>query len=168
MRYQAATGAAVLAGFTMLQSCPAPVWQLVPAIAGIVAGALEITVSEIGKRDVDGEEFNVETVVATDIKPDTLNARAKYCMPVPKGVPENVISNCCNSLRNAHIKITGKNPKSGIKITGIPYPCISAAPWFDGVGAVPFACGSDCLQYADLTNAEYNQVRKAFLDKAKK
>ncbi|KAI0849139.1 hypothetical protein F5Y00DRAFT_261955 [Daldinia vernicosa] len=93
MRYQAAAAAAIVAGFTFFQSCPAPVW-------------------------------------------------------------------------GAHIKVTGDNPKFGIKITGIPYSCISAAPWFDGVGTVPFACGDDCLQYTDLTNDEYTQVRQAFLNKA--
>ncbi|KAK6954626.1 hypothetical protein Daesc_004593 [Daldinia eschscholtzii] len=166
MRYQAAAATAVLAGFSFLQSCPAPVWHLVPAIAGIVVQVLEIIVKEIDKRDVVGEDdFAIEAKIQLN---NELYNRGKYCMDVPKGVPENVIENCCNALRGAHIKVTGENPKSGIKITGIPYPCISAAPWFDGVGSVPFACGDDCLQYADLTNDEYTQVRKAFLNKAHK
>jgi hypothetical protein len=54
----------------------------------------------------------------------------------------------------------------GIKIQGVPYPCISAAPWIDGVGAVPFACGDDCLQYANLSKDEYNHLRTAFRAKA--
>ncbi|KAI0376143.1 hypothetical protein F5Y04DRAFT_267155 [Hypomontagnella monticulosa] len=165
MRYQAAAATAVVAGFTFLQSCPAPIWQLVPAIAGIIVQALEIVVSEVSnKRDFDMTDgFEIEATVAEN----SLEARGKYCMAVPKGVPENVIENCCNALRGARIKVTGKNPQSGIKITGIPYPCISAAPWFDGVGTVPFACGDDCLQYANLSKDEYRQVRQAFLNKAK-
>ncbi|KAF3056408.1 hypothetical protein GL218_06478 [Daldinia childiae] len=166
MRYQAAAATAFVAGFTFFQSCPAPVWHLVPAIAGIVVQVLEIIVKEIDKRDITGEDgFEIEAKVQLN---NELYNRGKYCMDVPNGVPENVIENCCNSLRGAHIKVTGDNPKSGIKITGIPYPCISAAPWFDGVGTVPFACGDDCLQYADLTNDEYTQVRNAFLSKAHK
>ncbi|KAI6084731.1 hypothetical protein F4821DRAFT_166282 [Hypoxylon rubiginosum] len=166
MRYQAATATAIVAGFTFMQSCPAPVWQLVPAIAGIIVQALEITVNAIdNNRDfADEHGFELEGTINTPV----LDARAQYCMPVPSGVPENVIENCCNALKGARIKVTGQNPQSGIKITGIPYPCISAAPWFDGVGAVPFACGDDCLQYAGLTNDEYTQVRQAFLNKAKK
>ncbi|KAI1772979.1 hypothetical protein F4818DRAFT_443865 [Hypoxylon cercidicola] len=165
MRFQAATAAAVVASFTFLQSCPAPVWQLIPAIAGIIVQALEITVNEIKNNKEFGDEFELEGTVSAG---GALDSRAKYCMAVPNGVPENVIENCCNALRGARIKVTGQNPRDGIKITGIPYPCISAAPWFDGVGAVPFACGDDCLQYAGLTNDEYTQIRKAFLTKAKK
>jgi hypothetical protein len=112
MRYQTAAGAAIALGFTFLQSCPAPVWAVVPAIAGIIAQSLEIVVDSIGKRSIDGDEFDfsVEAIIHPEV---LLERRGGYCMPVPKGVPENVIGNCCKALRSARIKITGKNPQSG-------------------------------------------------------
>ncbi|KAI1469840.1 uncharacterized protein F4812DRAFT_457243 [Daldinia caldariorum] len=132
--------------------------------AALLQYVLEIIVEEIDKRDVigDGEDnFAVEAKVQFN---NELYNRGKYCMDVSKGVPENVVEKCCNALRGAHIKVTGKTPKSGLEGEGE----VSAAPWFDGVGSVPFACGDDCLQYADLTHDEYTQMRKAFLNKAYK
>lgn len=49
-----------------------------------------------------------------------------------------------------------------IRVTGIPYACISAAPWFDGTGVVPYACGDDCLEWAGLSGADFDAVARAF------
>ncbi|KAH7130083.1 hypothetical protein B0J11DRAFT_503889 [Dendryphion nanum] len=169
MRYQAAAGAAMIAGMALLQSCPAPVWAIVPAIAGIIAQTLEIVVDHLDKREdgttttTYGDEFYAEAIYHSERA--VLEGRAKYCMPVPKGIGEHLIRDCCNSLKSARIKITGKNPKSGIKIEGIPANCIPVVPWIDGAGAVPYACGSNCIQYSNLSKDEYNHLRTSFLKK---
>ncbi|KAI2629230.1 hypothetical protein GGS26DRAFT_591900 [Hypomontagnella submonticulosa] len=137
--------------------------QLVPAIAGIIVQALKIVVSEVSNKRDFPDAFEIQATITEN----SLEARGKYCMAVSNGVPQNVIENYCNALRGARIKVTGQNPKSGIKITGIPYHCISAVPWFDGVGSVPFACGDHCLQYASLSKDGYSQVRPAFPNTAK-
>lgn len=52
-------------------------------------------------------------------------------------------------------------------MTGIPFPCISAAPLIDGVGTVPFACGDDCLQWINMSQNEFDTLKKSFLANAK-
>ncbi|PVI01090.1 hypothetical protein DM02DRAFT_367364 [Periconia macrospinosa] len=158
MRYQLASMAAVLVGFTMMQTCPAPVGAVIGFIASIVGSVGKVIVNELSKRDFDDGGFEYEFTLGT-MEPDSasLDKRAT-CMPTPNGVPENVIQNCCNSLRGARIVVTGSGPGS-VQAKGVPFPCISAAPWIDGVGAVPFACGDTCLQWNGLSQSEYNRLK---------
>jgi hypothetical protein len=65
MRYSAAVSAALIMGFTYMQSCPAPVWAMIPSIASIVASIGKTIVSVVGKRDLGGDAFEVEAVLNT-------------------------------------------------------------------------------------------------------
>ncbi|KAI0182116.1 hypothetical protein GGR52DRAFT_568317 [Hypoxylon sp. FL1284] len=162
MQHKAVTAAGVMAAYSLMQSCPAPVAAFIPLIgevAGTVAGA---AVHWFGrKRDFSsGKDFTFEAELAVP-GASGLHARAS-CMTTPSGVPENVIQDCCDALNGAQITVNGYEGDKKITITGIPYPCISAAPWFDGTGTVPYACGDDCLEYAGLSGDEFNQLRAKF------
>lgn len=96
--------AGLMAAYSLLEMCPAPVAVFIPLIAemaGAVAG-VAVHISG-GKRDVNGFSFEADI---TTKRGNSLDARAS-CMPTPKGVPENVIQNCCDSLHGAHITVKG-------------------------------------------------------------
>ncbi|KAI1778777.1 hypothetical protein F4818DRAFT_437584 [Hypoxylon cercidicola] len=151
--------AGLMAAYSLIEMCPAPVFVFIPLIAEMAGAVTGVAVSiSGGKRSADAFSFDADVLTKRD---GSLEARAS-CMPTPKGVPENVIQNCCDSLHGAHITVKGSKSSKKITITGIPYPCISAAPWFDGTGTVPYACGDDCLEWAGLSDDEFNKLRAKF------
>lgn len=104
MQYKTATAAGILAAYSLLQSCPAPVVALIPIIAEIAGAIAGAGVYWFGrKRDFGSEGFTFEAEFVTDSQ---LEGRAS-CMPTPNGVPENVIQNCCNALNGAYITVKG-------------------------------------------------------------
>lgn len=190
MRFQAGLSIALLstAGFAPVAECTVDTALKVIQTAGELAGAganiKKIWDTKTQARRTDGVDvaFAVELEDA-DQDEGSLVPRAKSCgITVPAGVPSNVIENCCNSLAGKTLYFSGwKKSKSKsmeqtasevshadalclteIRVEGIPYPCISAAPWFDNTDVVPYACGDTCLEWAGVSYADFDAVTRAF------
>ncbi len=73
-------------------------------------------------------------------------------------------------MKKADMRDKNNKAYPDVRVQGIPYACISAAPWLDGVsqsqgGTPPFACGNDCLQWTNLNKAQYDRVKQIFKNK---
>ncbi|KAI0379540.1 hypothetical protein F5Y04DRAFT_282961 [Hypomontagnella monticulosa] len=110
------------------------------------------------KRDLPEGDFHVEL----GLREESGNSeRAARCLNVPADIPTNVVDNCCASLNGATITVSGTKSSQKIRIDGLPYPCISLAPWFDQVGNVPYACGDACLEWAGLSSSSFDALANA-------
>ncbi|KAI4863469.1 hypothetical protein F4820DRAFT_372598 [Hypoxylon rubiginosum] len=84
--------------------------------------------------------------------------RAQRCLNVPADIPTYLVDNCCKALSGATITASGSKSSQKIRIDGLPYDCISLAPWFDNVGNVPYACGDACLEWAGLSSSSFDTL----------
>lgn len=95
MRFQAAAAAAIIAGFSSMQSCPAPIAAFIPLIVSVgsdgIAGIIEI----FGKRDLGDGGFELEGMVNTT----KLEARAT-CVSSPARVKDIQIALYCGNEEN--------------------------------------------------------------------
>ena len=105
MHAKALVGAATLAGFSMIQMSPAPVWAIVPAIAGVVAKSLQVVLDEISQRDLPDGGFEIKGRVPS-AKFDRRQQQSCFG-PVQDGVPWNVVENCCGQMAGADVTVTG-------------------------------------------------------------
>jgi hypothetical protein len=105
MHAKAIVGAAALAGFSMIQMSPAPVWAVVPAIAGVVAKTLQVVLDEISERDLPDGGFEIKGRIPS-AKFDRRQQQSCFG-PVKDGVPSNVVENCCGQMPGADITVTG-------------------------------------------------------------
>ncbi|KAI6784823.1 uncharacterized protein J7T54_007916 [Emericellopsis cladophorae] len=138
-----------------------PVWAAVPIIAGVVAKGLQVGLDAWESRDLGDKGFEIVARVAEFNVED----RQSSCFSnVKEGVPQHIVDSCCNGLSGAWVTVSG-SPSNGVSIAGLPYDCIPLAPWIDGTGSVPYACGDDCIKYDGLTQDEYNALKNAFESK---
>ncbi|XXH02752.1 hypothetical protein Hte_009137 [Hypoxylon texense] len=112
----------------------------------------------------DGDSFRVELGLDDDIPQveergsSSNGERAARCLNVPDDIPTYLVDNCCKALSGATITASGSKSSQKIRIDGLPYDCISLAPWFDNVGNVPYACGDYCLEWAGLSSSSFDAL----------
>ncbi|OQD79782.1 hypothetical protein PENANT_c044G06847 [Penicillium antarcticum] len=99
-----------------------------------------------GKRDLEGRDTFVTA---------------------PAGVPQYNFDMCAESLSNSAVTVTVTGPvqNNGIQIDGLPSTCMVLSNVFDGNaagGPVPTPCGSACLLYDNLDQAQYGQMQAIF------
>ncbi|KAI1370889.1 hypothetical protein F4677DRAFT_450960 [Hypoxylon crocopeplum] len=117
------------------------------------------------KRDVSDDGFAVELGLRDAAQVEGGNSkRATRCLNVPADVPTNVVDNCCAALNGVTITVSGSKATQKFRVDGLPYPCISLAPWFDQVGNVPYACGDACLEWGGLSGSSFDALANAMLN----
>ncbi|KAJ5492832.1 hypothetical protein N7539_001578 [Penicillium diatomitis] len=99
-----------------------------------------------GKRDIEGRATFVDA---------------------PAGVPQYNFDMCAESLADpsVHVTVTGPVQNNGVQIDGLPSTCMVLSNVFDGNaagGPRPTPCGSACLLYNNLNQAEYSQMQAIF------
>lgn len=103
MYAKAALGAAALAGFSLIQQAPAPVWTLIPGIASIVVNGIS---AHMDRRDLGDGSFEVKARI--DQVPDLETRQGQSCFgPVREGVPQHIVDSCCGGLAGSHVTVTG-------------------------------------------------------------
>ncbi|KAL0933673.1 uncharacterized protein CTRU02_210472 [Colletotrichum truncatum] len=164
MRFQTGVNLAILSALSVVPvaECTVDTALKIVSSVGEVAAAAH-AIKQIWAREVTAEGDFALTAELETVTPEiSLEGRAKPCISVPAGVPSNVVENCCAALSGKYLYISGWKSTKKIRVTGIPYACISAAPWFDGTGVVPYACGDSCLEWAGLSSADFTAVANAF------
>jgi len=72
MRYQAAAGAALITGFSLMQSCPAPIFAFIPLLLNGLSDGVTGIIEIFGKRDLGEGGWEVEV----SLNHEALEARA--------------------------------------------------------------------------------------------
>ncbi|KAK2767954.1 hypothetical protein CKAH01_04522 [Colletotrichum kahawae] len=83
--------------------------------------------------------------------------------PAPPGVPQYNWDDCFNQARQANIWIIGPVGDHGIRATGVPPVCMNLATLLGGAvngTGMPIPCGSDCMDWVNMTPDYYEGVRK--------
>lgn len=102
MYAKAALGAAVLTGFGLIQQAPAPVWTLIPGIAGIIVNGIS---AHLDRRDLGNGAFEVKARI-DDVPLETRQGQSCFG-PVREGVPPHIVDSCCGGLAGSHVTVTG-------------------------------------------------------------
>ncbi|KAI2602716.1 hypothetical protein GGR54DRAFT_644714 [Hypoxylon sp. NC1633] len=156
-----ASAALLICSFAAIGQCADFEFVAVASAAGFAALGFKFVnkIKYLNKRDLADGDFHVE--IGLRDAPAAHGARATQCLNVPAGVPSNAVDNCCAALKGATITASGSKATQKIRIDGLPYPCISLAPWFDQVGNVPYACGDACLEWAGLSSSSFDTLANA-------
>ncbi len=85
----------------------------------------------------------------------------------PEGVNEHDWNNCYDSLAGVTLNINGPvGNGDSIEVTGLTIQCMPLIAFFLGNPAdndiIPITCGDTCVQYANLSEDDYNWVKEVF------
>ncbi|CAG7946117.1 unnamed protein product [Penicillium nalgiovense] len=129
----------------------------------LIGDAIAMTVAQVGSA---AASFGGAIAAGHFAGKRDLEGRDTF-VTAPAGVPQYNFDMCAESLSNPAVTVTVTGPvqNNGIQIDGLPSNCMVLSNVFDGNaagGPVPTPCGSACLLYNNLNQAQYGQMQAIF------
>ncbi|KAF7556213.1 hypothetical protein G7Z17_g1642 [Cylindrodendrum hubeiense] len=148
----------VIAAYLLAQQCQCPPL----AIPLITSAALQVAAA-VGSA---GASF-AGAIVGAHFSKKSIIIDRRQAFVAPAGVPQQEFDRCYNDLAQESVAITVNGPVSnnGIQVDGLPASCMNLATVLDGDavgGPVPIPCGSACILYDNMSEADYSTMQTTF------
>ncbi|KAF9879652.1 hypothetical protein CkaCkLH20_03195 [Colletotrichum karsti] len=154
-----------------LHGVPAPpivVGAIIPLVVtggsyGIVAASIA---DEAKRKDTKDREFEKPAIVRPARMVRKVAAKMERTPDgpglAPPGVPQFNWDSCFHEARQSQIVVEGPVGNHGIRAIGLPPVCMNLAVVLGGDvngTATPIPCGSDCMDWVNMTPGNHDGVR---------
>ncbi|KAF1998684.1 hypothetical protein P154DRAFT_577791 [Amniculicola lignicola CBS 123094] len=146
--------AVALASVSSINPCPAP-----PAIFGLAMEFLAVGSGCVIEYVCKKKNLKCDGDAKRDVELDTpvYSRMMARQLNLPPGVPQYNVDMCKQSLAGLNIGVSEEDDNT-FTLTGVPSTCMVLATLFTDSGH-PIPCGSDCLQYVNLSDADAAQLK---------